>query len=238
MAERIFAASMLGAFMLAVGVVGVDQLVFKPEAKTLAQGLAAKSMVTNSPDTQAKLASDLINYRGRDNLMQHMQNAHDFKIAADFGMTFWRLKDVKDKPTVDLGTSRARRIFDVTKSFLTAKAVNTAAVIDNRDPERGPVFIHDGLEQSHFDAAMEFLKKEYGTVANMPQSLIVVVYYHHDVGIIIDTDGEALKKSPYAPYIEESPWNPNLANNNNKGMLKKGREVIEKGLDFLGRSPK
>ncbi|MCD8498365.1 MAG: hypothetical protein LRZ85_10075 [Alphaproteobacteria bacterium] len=229
MVERIIAAGVLGSFMLVAGAVATDQLVFKPEAKELAQKLATRSMTADAPDSQTQLASDLMDYRGRSHFffMEHMQNARDFKTAADFGITFWRLEDPEEKAAVDLGTSKGRRIFDITKEFLSAKVINTAAIIDNRDPARGPVFVHDGLEQSQLDAAMGFLNDKYGSAANMPRALIGVSYYDKEVTIFEDPDGADLSKSPYAPHIKLSPWNPKLAH---KGVLEKGRHLIEKGF--------
>ncbi|HRQ60953.1 MAG TPA: hypothetical protein PLO23_05525 [Alphaproteobacteria bacterium] len=235
MPERIIGASILGAFLVTAAAVATDQIVYKPQAKELAAGLAAKSMVAGTPDAQAKLASDLVDYRGQSAFlfMEHRQNARDFKTATDFGLTFWRLENTEKKSTVDLETSKGRRMFDVAKDFLSAKVIDTTAIIDNRDPARGPVFIHDGLEQSQFDATMDFLKAQYGTAANMPQALIAVTYRKNNVGIFVDEDGKELSKSPYAPYIAASPWNPKLAH---EGIAEKGRSLIKKGLDFLDPS--
>ncbi len=229
MAEQIIGIAFAGAFVLAVGTIGTDQLYYKPMAQSLADDLATNSIVEDAPDNTQTRADDLMSYRGRGHifLMEHMQNASDFKIANDFGLTLWRLQSPEGSPTVDLGTSRGRRIFDVTKAFLSAKILNTSAVIDNRDPARGPVFIHDGLEQSHFDVTMDFLKAEYGTAANMPNELIVVTYHKGNVGIFVDEGGAELAKSPYAEYINSSPWNPSFAH---KG-------IVERGFDIFNRNP-
>lgn len=233
-ASGIIGIGFLGAIFIGAATLGTDQLVFKTQARSLATELASASAVEGSPDTEAEIYEDLVGYRGRQQflLMEHMQNASDFRIAREFGMTFWRLQKADNRSTVDLGTSRARRIFDVTKDFLSANIVNTSAVIDNRDPERGPVFIHDGLEQSHFDVTMDYLAEEFGTADNLPQELIVVSYYKRRVGIFVDVGGEELAKSPYADFIDESAWNPSMS----KEALD-GPGLIERGLGLINRKP-
>lgn len=192
--------------------------------------LDADGVVTDRDMLVVELVrEDLQKYEGQpDKWDERNQNIIDFETAKKLRLSFYNAQVIEveeEKPrsqklysaAADLGKDAVVGILN----FVTdTRLSNVIALIDDRDPALGPVFIYRGLESSYFDGVMQWMRDHhFDTQGGI--SAPAMTFVLRDLGsdtlrflkVTKDNQKDAqeyIDGTPWEDLIKKSLWNPKL----------------------------
>lgn len=234
-AGPLIGVALAGGILIGGGMFAYDAFVNGPKEKSLAQELAAASMtLDNQPQTEAQLVANLAGYKGESQIFENGQNVEDYTTASEIDLKFWNVPAASasnvETTERDLDRTFGEAVVRGAYNLATKKLNDARAIIDNRDPEVGPVLVYDHLEATEFDHIMSYLRAQgIESADDMPEGFLIVVdFFGPGKSLELDPTGERVKDTRFGDLVEQSPWNEALAK---QGVTDRVREGFGR---FLG----